>query len=113
MKFTPFAPEEKVFVALTTVVETAGLTVMVNVVGAVETPFAEAVTVIGKLPDALAVPDRTPVLLSVIPAGKVPVEVNVGLVRPTVVMLNVPAVPWSKVVEVLVMPALTTVIFRV
>ena len=73
------------------------LTVRVKLwVAGVPTPLV-AVKVIGKVPPAVAVPDRTP-LAKVTPVGSVPDSVMVGVGLPVAVTVNVPAVPSVKVV---------------
>ena len=72
------------------------LTVSVKLwVAAVPTPLV-GVKVIGKVPVAVAVPDRTP-LAKVTPAGRAPASVMVGAGLPVAVTVKVPAVPWVKV----------------
>jgi hypothetical protein len=56
-----------------------------------------AVKVIGKLPLAEGVPDRTPAL-KVTPVGRAPDSVMVGVGLPVAATVKVPAVPWVKVV---------------
>jgi hypothetical protein len=67
-------------------------------------PFGEipllAVIVIGKLPEAVGVPLRTPAVLRVTPFGSEPVSLNVNVAgNPEAVTVNVPSVPCVNVVE--------------
>jgi hypothetical protein len=57
------------------------------------TPFC-AVIVIGNVPPAAGVPDKTPeVAFKVTPLGNVPVSLNVGAGVPVAVTVNDPATP--------------------
>ena len=56
-----------------------------------------AVKEIGKLPDCVGVPDKTPPE-KLTPVGSVPVSEIVGLGLPVTVTVNVPEVPVTKVV---------------
>ena len=61
-------------------------------------PF-DAVTVIGKTPFWVDVPESTPVEVRVTPVGRVPVSLSVGAGVPVAVTVNEPRVPLVKVAE--------------